>query len=62
MTEPQTSRALDRDVFWLLVLAAIAIGLFFLTRNIAAKDRQLEIHTAAAWYAKGQSAGRLGIN
>jgi len=61
VTEPQTSRALDRDVFWLLVLAAIAIGLFFLTRNIAAKDRQLEIHTAATWYAKGEQQVDSGL-
>jgi tetratricopeptide (TPR) repeat protein len=45
----------DRDFLYLLVLIGIATVLFFFTRNVAARQRQIETQTAAVWYARGQS-------
>lgn len=54
MTQQETSRALDRDVFMLLALGGIAIGLFIFTRNLAARETRMELRMAAMWYTKGE--------
>jgi tetratricopeptide (TPR) repeat protein len=52
--EEETFRLLNRDIFLLAVLTAIALGLFFFTRNVAAKQRHLEARVAAIWYEAGE--------
>ena len=55
MSEQDTSRALDRDVFLLSVLVAIATALFFFTKQVAAREHQMEIRIAAIWYNTGEA-------
>ena len=62
MTHQETSRALNRDVFLLLVLGAFAIGFFVLTRNLAAREKRMELRIAAVWYTKGQDQMAAGSN
>lgn len=58
MAQEETSRAFNRDVFLLLALGAFAIGLFALTRNLAALEKRMELRIAEMWYTKGE--GQMG--
>ncbi len=54
MGEEQRSRVLHRDILLLAVLIACAIGLFFITRAVADKVKQLDHRVAGIWYREGQ--------
>ena len=49
-----TSRAFDRDVFLLLLLASIATALFLFTKDMAAREQRMEVRVAAIWYNTGE--------
>jgi tetratricopeptide (TPR) repeat protein len=44
----------------LVFLSAIAVALFLFTRAIAAKERQMDAHVAAAWFREGEGQVRAG--
>jgi tetratricopeptide (TPR) repeat protein len=50
----ETSRVLNREIFLLIALAGIAIGVFGFTRSMAAKEQQMEGRIAAIWYSRGE--------
>jgi tetratricopeptide (TPR) repeat protein len=50
----QTYRVLNREIFLLIALAALAIGVFFFTRNMALRDQLLDARIATIWYEKGE--------
>jgi tetratricopeptide (TPR) repeat protein len=52
--EQDTSRALDRDVFLLSLLAAIATALFLFTKDVAVREHRMEVRIAAVWYKTGE--------
>lgn len=47
-------RIFNNQVFLLVALSIVAIGVFVLTRRVAAWDHRLEAKIAAIWYAEGQ--------
>lgn len=53
MSEEETVRILRNDVLLLFVLAACAVGLFLLTKTVAAREGAIESHVAAVWYQDG---------
>ncbi|HTY84592.1 MAG TPA: tetratricopeptide repeat protein [Silvibacterium sp.] len=60
MSEEETVRILRRDMLLLFVLAACAVGLFLLTRTVAAREGAIESHVAAVWYQDGVSKFTAG--
>ena len=60
MEKQETQRAVRADIVRLLVLVACALGLFFFTRAAAARQKGLEIRSAAEWYEVGESQLRSG--
>jgi len=52
--EGGTYRVLNRQIFLLIALAVIAIGVFAFTRRVAAKEQQMDARTAAIWYKEGE--------
>ena len=54
MDEGGTYRVLNRQIFLLIALAVIAIGVFVFTRRVAAKEQQLDARIAAIWYKEGE--------
>lgn len=54
VSEGDSSRAVDRDVFLLTLLILVTVFLFFLTKTIAAGERRMEVDIAAFWYAQGE--------
>jgi tetratricopeptide (TPR) repeat protein len=55
VSDQDTSRALDRDVFLLSLLAAIATALFLFTKYVATREQQMEVRIAAIWYDTGEA-------
>jgi Flp pilus assembly protein TadD len=61
-TDPSTSEAVERtalihrEMFQLTALILVAIGAFFLTRAVAASNRDMSFRDAAEWYHQGQQA------
>ena len=53
MSEEETVRILRRDVLLLSILAVCAVGLFLLTRAVAAREGAIESRVAATWYQDG---------
>jgi tetratricopeptide (TPR) repeat protein len=53
--EQDPSRALDRDVFLLSLLAAIATALFLFTKDVGGREQQMEVRIAAIWYNTGEA-------
>ncbi len=51
---------LQREIALLVVLCAIAVALFLMTRSLAAWTRGITAQTAATWYARGQQSVRDG--
>jgi Flp pilus assembly protein TadD len=45
---------IHREIVQLAVLIAVAAGAFFLTRAIAASNREMTLRDAAEWYQRGQ--------
>ena len=54
MDEGGTYRVLNRQIFLLIALAVIAIGVFAFTRRVAAKEQRLDARIAAIWYKEGE--------
>ena len=54
VSEEDSSRALDRDLFLLTFLILVTVALFFFTRTIAAREQRMEVDIAAFWYAQGE--------
>jgi tetratricopeptide (TPR) repeat protein len=52
--EGGTYRVLNRQIFLLIALAVIAIGVFAFTRRVAAKEQQMDARIAAIWYKEGE--------
>lgn len=53
-----------REILKLAVLIALAVGAFFLTRAVAASNRQIELQNGLEWYERGQrqlSAGEVDV-
>ena len=60
--EEKTYRVLNREIFLLVALAVVAIGVFVFTRKMAAKEQQLDARIAAIWYQEGErqlSSGQI---
>ncbi len=60
--EEKTYRVLNREIFLLVALAVLAIGVFVFTRKMAAKEQQLDARVAAIWYQDGErqlSSGQI---
>jgi tetratricopeptide (TPR) repeat protein len=53
VSEEETVRILRRDVLLLSILAVCAVGLFLLTRAVAAREEAIESRVAATWYQDG---------
>jgi predicted Zn-dependent protease len=60
VSEEETVRILRRDVLLLTVLAMCAVGLFLLTKAMAAREGAIETRVAATWYQDGLSKFRAG--
>jgi predicted Zn-dependent protease len=60
VSEEETVRILRRDVLLLTVLAMCAVGLFLLTKAMAAREGAIETRVAATWYQDGLSKIRAG--
>lgn len=60
MEQGETSRVLNKEIFLLVALALVAVGVFLFTKRMAAKERQLERRVAAIWFEKGQQQIRSG--
>lgn len=51
---------IHRQIVRLVFLVFVAVAAFFLTRAIAASNRDLNLRNAAEWYARGEAAARAG--
>jgi len=61
VSEEETSRILRRDMLLLAVVAACTVGLFLITKMVAARQAAIDSRVAAYWYADGErqlSAGK----
>jgi Flp pilus assembly protein TadD len=47
---------IHREIYHLTALILVAIGAFFLTRAVAASNRDMSLRDAAEWYQRGQRA------
>ena len=54
MDEGKTYRPLNREIFLLIALAVLAIGIFLFTKRMATKEQQLNARIAAVWYSEGE--------
>jgi len=52
--EEETVRILRRDMLRLSAIAACAVGLFLLTKTLAAREGEIESRVAAIWYQDGE--------
>ena len=62
MSEEETVRILRRDMLLLSVIAACAVGLFLVTKSVAAREGEIESRVAAIWFQDGErklSAGEI---
>jgi tetratricopeptide (TPR) repeat protein len=48
------SNLIHREILQIVLLIALAIAAFFVTRAIAASNRQMSLRDAAEWYQRGQ--------
>lgn len=60
MSEEETVRILRRDMLLLSALAACAVGLFLVTKTVAAREETMESRVAATWYQDGVRKFRTG--
>jgi tetratricopeptide (TPR) repeat protein len=56
----ESNRIVHRDILLLVLLFGIAVALFFFTRAMAAKERQLDTDVAAFWFSEGEDQTRTG--
>lgn len=54
MDEGKTYRLLNREIFLLIALAVLAVGIFLFTKRVATKEQQLDARIAAVWYTEGE--------
>lgn len=54
MSEEETVRILRKDMLLLSVLAACAVGVFLLTKTVAAREGEIESRVAGIWYQDGE--------
>jgi tetratricopeptide (TPR) repeat protein len=52
--EGKTYRLLNREIFLLIALTFLAVGVFLFTKRMATKEQQLNARIAAIWYTEGQ--------
>jgi tetratricopeptide (TPR) repeat protein len=50
------SARIHREIVQLIVLIVAAVAAFFVTRAVAASNREMNVRDAAEWYARGQRA------
>jgi Tfp pilus assembly protein PilF len=51
---------INREILQLCVLLLVAVATFFLTRAVAASNRDMSLRDAAEWYRRGQQALQAG--
>lgn len=51
---------IHREIFQLSALVIIAVAAFFLTRGVAASNREMSLRDAAEWFRRGQQAIQAG--
>jgi hypothetical protein len=51
---------IHRELLRLGLLAAVAVAAFFLTKALAASNRDLDLRNAAEWYSRGEALVRAG--
>src|SRR5262252_2949421 len=59
---PGRASLIHREILQIAVLMLVAVAAFFITRAVAANNREMTVRDAEAWYARGQqliSAGRV---
>jgi len=54
MDEGQTYRVLNREIFLLIALSVLAVGVFLFTKRMSIKEQQLDARIAAIWYQEGE--------
>jgi tetratricopeptide (TPR) repeat protein len=62
VSEEETVRILRRDMLLLSVIAACAVGLFLVTKVVAAREGEIESRVATIWYQDGErklSSGKI---
>jgi tetratricopeptide (TPR) repeat protein len=52
--EGVTARILNKEIFLLVALALVAVGVFFFTRTMAAREQRMELRIARIWYDQGK--------
>ena len=60
MDQGETPRVLNRQIVLLVGLVLAAVGVFVITKRVAAAEQQLENRLAAIWFDKGQTQIRSG--
>ena len=56
----EQSALIHREIFQLGALIVIAVAAFFLTRAVAASNREMSLRDAAEWFRRGQQAIQQG--
>ena len=56
----EQSALIHREIFQLGALIVIAVAAFFLTRAVAASNREMSLRDAAEWFRRGQQAIQRG--
>jgi tetratricopeptide (TPR) repeat protein len=54
MDEEKAYRSLNREIFLLIALSVVAVGVFLFTKRMSIKVQQLDARIAAIWYQKGE--------
>jgi tetratricopeptide (TPR) repeat protein len=52
--EGVTARILNQEIFLLLVLSLVAVGVFVFTKTMAAREQRMEVQIARIWYEQGK--------
>ncbi len=60
MSEEETVRILRRDILLLAILAVSTVGLFILTKAVAAREGSVESRVASTWYQDGMMKFHAG--
>ena len=55
-SEADTAASIHREILQLAALMLAAVAAFFITRAVAASNRQMSVRDAAEWYRRGQQA------
>ncbi|HET6218783.1 MAG TPA: tetratricopeptide repeat protein [Acidobacteriaceae bacterium] len=52
--EGVTARILNKEIFLLVALALVAVGVFVFTRTMAAREQRMEVRIGRIWYDQGK--------